>query len=90
MTDSSAHDIAKSAKSAFEESQLISAEEHVKALHEIRDTLATNKDEILKANQEDLAVSLTRKRTIHANSLNLGSAAGTRCRAYVASTSQAT
>ncbi|KAK7056261.1 glutamate-5-semialdehyde dehydrogenase [Paramarasmius palmivorus] len=57
MTDSSAHDIAKSAKSAFEESQLISAEERVKALHEIRDTLAINKDEILKANQEDLAAA---------------------------------
>ncbi|EEB86769.1 hypothetical protein MPER_16152, partial [Moniliophthora perniciosa FA553] len=57
MADSTAHEIAKSAKAAFEESQLISAEERVKALLEIRNTLAASRAEILRANEEDLAAA---------------------------------
>ncbi|ESK97773.1 gamma-glutamyl phosphate reductase [Moniliophthora roreri MCA 2997] len=57
MTNSTAHEIAKSAKTAFEESQLIPVEERVKALHEIRNTLAANRAEILRANEEDLAAA---------------------------------
>ncbi|KAJ7576959.1 gamma-glutamyl phosphate reductase [Mycena floridula] len=47
-------DIARAAKSAFTESQLITSEQRVKALHEIRQALETQKTEILAANSEDL------------------------------------
>ncbi|KAF9531694.1 gamma-glutamyl phosphate reductase [Crepidotus variabilis] len=53
----SSEKIAKAAKSAFEESQLISSGERVKALKSIREQLAIQKDEILAANVEDLKVS---------------------------------
>ncbi|KAG7093955.1 hypothetical protein E1B28_007588 [Marasmius oreades] len=53
----SAQDIAKAAKAAFEESQLILSDERVKALRIIRDSLESNKAEILRANEEDLAAA---------------------------------
>lgn len=56
---SSAYDIAKSAKTAFEASQLISSDDRVKALHEIHKALTANKDEILVANKEDVNVRLS-------------------------------
>ena len=52
----SAESIAKTAKAAFEASQLVSATERTRALHEIRTELEANKDAILKANSEDMAV----------------------------------
>ncbi|KAF9269062.1 gamma-glutamyl phosphate reductase [Marasmius fiardii PR-910] len=52
-----AQDIAKAAKAAFEESQVIPSEERVKALRIIRDSLESNKTEILRANEEDLAAA---------------------------------
>jgi glutamate-5-semialdehyde dehydrogenase len=52
----SAETIAQSAKAAFEASQLISATERIRALHEIRKELDANKDSILRANGEDMAV----------------------------------
>ncbi|THU91534.1 gamma-glutamyl phosphate reductase [Dendrothele bispora CBS 962.96] len=54
MADSDAHKIAKAAKYAFENSQLIPASERVKALQEIRNVLDANKTEILEANKLDL------------------------------------
>lgn len=53
---SSAQEIARSAKAAFEASQLVSAEDRVNALHVIRKELEAHKDEILAANAQDLAV----------------------------------
>jgi len=53
---SSAENIAQTAKAAFEASQLVSAPERTRALHEIRKELEANKDVILKANSEDMAV----------------------------------
>ena len=53
---SSAEDIAKAAKSAFEDSQLIPSAERVNALRHIRRALESNKAEILAANREDLKV----------------------------------
>lgn len=52
----SAESIAQTAKAAFEASQLISAPERTRALHEIRKELEANKDSILSANGEDMAV----------------------------------
>jgi len=52
----SAENIAQTAKAAFETSQLVSATERTRALHEIRRELEANKDAILKANSEDMAV----------------------------------
>jgi len=52
----SAESIAKTAKAAFEASQLVSVPERTRALHEIRKELEANKDAILKANSEDMAV----------------------------------
>jgi len=52
----SAESIAQTAKAAFEASQLVSATERTRALHEIRRELEANKDAILKANSEDMAV----------------------------------
>ncbi|KAJ7117471.1 gamma-glutamyl phosphate reductase [Mycena epipterygia] len=51
---SSAEEIAKAAKTAFEDSQLIPSAERVNALHHIRKALESNKTEILAANREDL------------------------------------
>ena len=48
--------IAQTAKAAFEASQLISTSERTRALHEIRKELDANRDVILKANGEDMAV----------------------------------
>ncbi len=53
---SSAVDIAKAAKSAFEASQLVPTDERVKALHVIRQELESRKAEILAANSDDLQV----------------------------------
>ena len=53
---SSAEKITQTAKAAFEASQLVSAAERTQALHEIRKELEVNKDAILKANSEDMAV----------------------------------
>jgi glutamate-5-semialdehyde dehydrogenase len=55
----SAETIAQTAKAAFEASQLISATERTRALHEIRKELEANRDSILKANGEDMAVRCT-------------------------------
>ncbi|KAA1469095.1 gamma-glutamyl phosphate reductase [Dentipellis sp. KUC8613] len=46
--------IARSAKAAFEASQLIDASERVRALHEIRNELQASKDAIFAANTEDM------------------------------------
>ncbi|KAJ6582036.1 gamma-glutamyl phosphate reductase [Mycena capillaripes] len=51
---SSAEEIAKAAKSAFEDSQLIPSTDRVTALHRIREALESNKAEILAANKDDL------------------------------------
>lgn len=56
---SDAETIAKAAKQAFEASQLISAEERVRALHEIRKELEASKALILEANRIDLEVRLS-------------------------------
>jgi len=52
----SAESIAQTAKAASEASQLVSATERTRALHEIRRELEANKDAILKANSEDMSV----------------------------------
>jgi glutamate-5-semialdehyde dehydrogenase len=52
----SAESIAQTAKAAFEASQLVSATDRTRALHGIRRELEANKDAILKANSEDMAV----------------------------------
>ena len=49
-------EIARTAKAAFEESQLIPSPERVKALQAIRKQLELRKAEILAANAEDLKV----------------------------------
>ncbi|KAK0202745.1 gamma-glutamyl phosphate reductase [Desarmillaria ectypa] len=54
MATSDSVEIAKAAKQAFEASQLIAAEERVKALHSICVALQANKNEILSANADDL------------------------------------
>ncbi|KAJ7625648.1 gamma-glutamyl phosphate reductase [Roridomyces roridus] len=51
---SSAEEIAKAAKTAFEESQLIPSTERVTALQRIHVALQSNRAEILAANREDL------------------------------------
>ncbi|KAK7012293.1 Aldedh domain-containing protein [Favolaschia claudopus] len=51
---SSAEEIAKAAKVAFEDSQLISSAERVAALNHIHQALQSNKTDILAANKEDL------------------------------------
>ncbi|KAF7308233.1 Aldedh domain-containing protein [Mycena chlorophos] len=51
---STAEEIAKAAKAAFEDSQLVQAEERVNALKYICDALEANKTAILAANTEDL------------------------------------
>ncbi|EKM81652.1 hypothetical protein AGABI1DRAFT_69985 [Agaricus bisporus var. burnettii JB137-S8] len=51
---SSAEEIAKAAKAAFEASQLVSSEERVAALYAIKRELEAKKSSILDANREDL------------------------------------
>ncbi|CAK5267309.1 unnamed protein product [Mycena citricolor] len=51
---STAEEIAKAAKIAFEDSQLVASSERVNALHHIRRALESCKAEILAANKEDL------------------------------------
>ncbi|XP_006461782.1 hypothetical protein AGABI2DRAFT_222671 [Agaricus bisporus var. bisporus H97] len=51
---SSAEEIAKAAKAAFEASQLVPSEERVAALHAIKRKLEAKKSSILDANREDL------------------------------------
>lgn len=53
---SSAVDIAKTAKAAFEASQLIPSDQRVIALHAIKQALEAKKEDILSANKEDLQV----------------------------------
>jgi glutamate-5-semialdehyde dehydrogenase len=53
---SNAEDIAKLAKAAFQNSQLIPSSERVTALHAIRAELHAAKETILAANHEDLQV----------------------------------
>jgi gamma-glutamyl phosphate reductase len=52
----SAEAIAKTAKAAFDASQLVGAAERTRALLEIRKELEVNRDSILRANGEDMAV----------------------------------
>jgi len=52
----SLEDIAKAAKLAFEESQLVLPSERIKALRAVRLQLERDKTEILAANVEDLKV----------------------------------
>jgi glutamate-5-semialdehyde dehydrogenase len=63
---SSAEAIAKAAKNAFEDSQLITSAERATALHRICETLQSNKAEILAANKEDLKVILASRSRGHA------------------------
>ena len=51
--------IARSAKSAFQESQLLPSSERINALLAIRKQLELRKSEILAANVEDLKVCLS-------------------------------
>lgn len=53
---SSAVDIAKTAKAAFEASQLIPSDQRIIALHAIKQALEAKKEDILSANKEDLQV----------------------------------
>lgn len=88
----SAVDIAEAAKSAFEVSQLIPADERVNALHVIREELESLKDEILAANSEDLRVCLSDNDigpSIHACTLTKGCASRGRCGSHVRITAQA-
>jgi glutamate-5-semialdehyde dehydrogenase len=57
MPSSTAQDIARAAKAAFEQSQLIPTSERIAALHEIRRRLEASKDKILGANKDDLEVN---------------------------------
>lgn len=52
----SAEVIAQTAKAAFDASQLAAPTERTRALLEIRKELETNRDAILRANGEDMAV----------------------------------
>ncbi len=61
-------DIAKAAKSAFEESQLVPPSERINALRAIRLQLEKDKTEILAANVKDLKVCLLFSRSLHMNS----------------------
>jgi glutamate-5-semialdehyde dehydrogenase len=55
-TSAETETIAKTARGAFEASQLIDTAERTRALHEIRKELEANKDAILQANGEDMTV----------------------------------
>lgn len=54
--NTSALEIARAAKAAFEASQLIASSERIIALNVIKDELTANKEEILAANRQDLEV----------------------------------
>ena len=54
--NTSALEIARAAKAAFEASQLIASSERIIALNVIKDELTANKGEILAANRQDLEV----------------------------------
>jgi glutamate-5-semialdehyde dehydrogenase len=56
-SSSPAEAIARSARKAFEASQLVNAEKRNDALRSIRDVLQENKHEILAANEKDMEVS---------------------------------
>ncbi len=56
MTLSSAEKIAKDARTAFEESQLIDPLVRDAALEAIREVLSSSRDEVLAANQKDMDV----------------------------------
>lgn len=60
----SSEEIAKVAKIAFEESQLIPSTERIKALETIRQQLELQKKEILAANAEDLKVCVVSVRKL--------------------------
>lgn len=60
----SSEEIAQAAKIAFEESQLISSTERIKALETIRQQLERQKKEILAANAEDLKVCVSSVRKL--------------------------
>ena len=62
---SSATEIAKAAKAAFEASQLIDSSERVQALQLIKTELEDLREEIYAANKEDLVVSSLRLSSIH-------------------------
>ncbi|KAN0130230.1 Aldehyde/histidinol dehydrogenase [Lactarius tabidus] len=53
-TSAETETVAKTARAAFEASQLIDSAERTRALHEIRKELEANKDVILQANGEDM------------------------------------
>ncbi|KAI9433530.1 gamma-glutamyl phosphate reductase [Lactarius indigo] len=53
-TSTETETVAKTARAAFEASQLIDSAERTRALHEIRKELEANKDSILLANGEDM------------------------------------
>jgi glutamate-5-semialdehyde dehydrogenase len=53
---SAAETIAKAAREAFEESQLVQVSERNVALKAIREVLESAKDEIISANQKDMEV----------------------------------
>ncbi|KAH8989810.1 gamma-glutamyl phosphate reductase [Lactarius akahatsu] len=53
-TSTETETVAKTARAAFEASQLIDSAERTRALHEIRKELEANKDSILQANGEDM------------------------------------
>lgn len=51
-------EIAQKAKKAFEASQLVSHEDRVKALGDIRQSLIRHRDSILAANRRDIEVHI--------------------------------
>jgi glutamate-5-semialdehyde dehydrogenase len=55
-SDITAEEIAKAAKAAFEESQLLPAAVRINALAKIKQQLEANKAEILAANKQDMEV----------------------------------
>ena len=59
MMSLGAEAIAQTAKAAFDASQLVTSAERTRALLEIRKELEANKDAILRANGEDMAVRFT-------------------------------
>lgn len=57
MSQPTSEEVARAAKVAFENSQLLGATDRVNALHSIREELEARKSQIFEANQEDLRVS---------------------------------
>jgi len=56
VSDTTAEEIAKAAKAAFEESQLLPTAVRTDALAKIKQQLEANKAEILAANKQDIEV----------------------------------